>query len=692
MASTIFKGNFIKTLKDNLSLNDQTEIQQGTVDPTSTAVTAPIGSLYFNTSTGDIYKKNDAGLTTSWSKLAIGDNTGINYITNSSAEGSTSGWATYADAAGTAPVDGTGGSANVTWTRTTSNPLRGNASFLFTKDAANRQGQGVSYDFILSRADRAKAMQVSFDYEIPSGTYANGDLRVYVYEAVGGVMYELAPTDIYSISVSGTWSGVFQTGPVNAAYRLIIHTSSTSASAYTVKFDNITLTPVLASTGTLITDWVTYPLTIAGATTNPTKGTTSIDIARYRRVGDSLEFRYDYQQTGAGANGSGSYLFPIPSGLTIDLNKMSAGPGSIGVVGSAEVLSGASVYNGVVEAVSSTQLRIQVGNEVTAVTDVNSAFCGLGTASTRYSFAALVPITGWSSSQQASSDTSQRAVGAAVRIVSGSPQSIPNATNTVMVFSTVDGDKTGSYNSGTGVYTVPVAGDYKVSSQLQLNVTVASTGQFNMRLLKNGAVVDGVEGNNPITFTSSTNNINVEWTFQNCKAGDTLSVQVFQNNGGSRGVYGNAIFERLAAPEQIVVSESVRVYARRISSNRQTIPNNTNTNFVYDVEDIDTHGAYNSSTGLFTAPRSGYLEYSAYVEGSSFTANTGQVICFLTKNGTSLNSANGLSSIGASTQDGALVSGQISVVTGDSIRIQAFQNNGASRDLNGYVSFIMRGL
>src|SRR3989304_202447 len=58
----------------------------------------------------------------------------INNIANHDAETGTEGWATYADAAGASPVDGTGGAATTAWTRTTSTPLRGLGSFLLTKD------------------------------------------------------------------------------------------------------------------------------------------------------------------------------------------------------------------------------------------------------------------------------------------------------------------------------------------------------------------------------------------------------------------------------------------------------------------------------------------------------------------------------------------------------------------------------
>lgn len=70
MASTIFNGNFIKTLKPNLSLFGAAYLLTGTVNPTSVATNAPPGSLYLNTSSGTVYKKNDSGTTTNWAALA----------------------------------------------------------------------------------------------------------------------------------------------------------------------------------------------------------------------------------------------------------------------------------------------------------------------------------------------------------------------------------------------------------------------------------------------------------------------------------------------------------------------------------------------------------------------------------------------------------------------------------------------
>lgn len=74
MAATIFNGNFVKTLKDNLKVGSAIDIQTGTVDPSSSATSANIGSLYFNTSTGNVYRKTDSGSSTNWSLLNAAQN------------------------------------------------------------------------------------------------------------------------------------------------------------------------------------------------------------------------------------------------------------------------------------------------------------------------------------------------------------------------------------------------------------------------------------------------------------------------------------------------------------------------------------------------------------------------------------------------------------------------------------------
>ena len=79
-------------------------------------------------------------------------------------EKNANGTTAYADAAGTRPVDGSGGAPTLSCTRTTSSPIDGDGSLLITKDAANRQGQGCSIQFTIDSAYKAKVLQIEFDY------------------------------------------------------------------------------------------------------------------------------------------------------------------------------------------------------------------------------------------------------------------------------------------------------------------------------------------------------------------------------------------------------------------------------------------------------------------------------------------------------------------------------------------------
>lgn len=173
---------------------------------------------------------------------------GINYITNSDAEAGIDPWTTYVDAAGETPVDGTGGSATITLTQSSADPLRGTESFLESKDAANRQGEGVSVDFDIENADLANALSISFNYEV-SSNYEDGDLRVFIYDITNDNLIEPVNIDIKASNVPNKHVSVFQTAPDSTSYRLIIHTATTNASAYTFKFDNVSVGPGI-STGT----------------------------------------------------------------------------------------------------------------------------------------------------------------------------------------------------------------------------------------------------------------------------------------------------------------------------------------------------------------------------------------------------------------------------------------------------------
>ncbi len=155
----------------------------------------------------------------------------------------------FADAAGSAPVDGTGGAPTCTIARSVSSPLDGIASYLFTKDAANRQGEGFSTDIALQPSDATKVMSWSFDYQITTGTYTGyqapplySDLTLWIYDVTNSVMYQAAPYQIDgSVSTTNQYSLTtsFQVPVGCLTARLIWFVGNTTANAFTAKFNNI---------------------------------------------------------------------------------------------------------------------------------------------------------------------------------------------------------------------------------------------------------------------------------------------------------------------------------------------------------------------------------------------------------------------------------------------------------------------
>jgi hypothetical protein len=98
-SAVIFSGSDVKTLKSNIDLNGNSKVMSGTVDPTSSATSAPIGSLYLNTTTGNHYRKLDSGSSTNWALVGAGgvaNNQLANPDWNSVSTGWTASGGTYA--------------------------------------------------------------------------------------------------------------------------------------------------------------------------------------------------------------------------------------------------------------------------------------------------------------------------------------------------------------------------------------------------------------------------------------------------------------------------------------------------------------------------------------------------------------------------------------------------------------------
>jgi hypothetical protein len=579
---------------------------------------------------------------------------GINYISgNPSAEVDTSGWATYADAAGALPVNGTGGVANVTWTRSTSSPLRGSAEFLFTKDAANRQGEGVSYDFTIDSADQGKVLNINFDYAVRSGTYASSDLTVYIYDVTNSLVIQPGGYTVQSAVAALPMKQIatFQTAINSTSYRLILHVASTSASAYTVGFDNFVVGPQSIVNGTPVTDWV---LT-SGFTPSVGFGTTTLSSIWTKRNGDSTEVRGYFK---AGTLAASEARLDLPSGFLIDLTKMTSTTAVQRVGTWQRIRNGATVqissqdgegpiyFNGAnsggVYFSTATASDVLTNSNVNAFLSNNDGI----------SFIFDYPTAGKSSNVQMSSDTDTRVVlakagGDAASASGGDP----------IIFPTTVYDTHGAYNASTGRFTVPVSGYYRIYGY----VNSADAG-FRLHVYKN-AVQE--------TYAAGSTDSNGEGTFTyvvQANAGDLLDLRPLVAFDITATSHIN--FERVSGPAQVAASESVnaRYYASAtaLSGSLATI--------VWTTKDYDSHNSM--SSGVYTCPISGkYSVQSALALSGTFALNNTTVI-EIQKNGVAISNLTRYIAA-AITNDGIDIEDTVSCVAGDQIRIQV-SNSGTS--------------
>lgn len=532
-------------------------------------------------------------------QIGSGSSVGINYITNYAAETNTTGWAAYADAAGTSPVDGTGGSPTTTITRTTSSPLRDTGSFLITA-GTNAQGEGVSYDFTIDSADKAKILNISFDYAIASGTFVSGDssdIRVFIYDVTNSALIPVSPATIQGGSAHNwKFTGTFQTASDSTSYRLILHVAPATNSAFTFKFDNVVVGPQIIEYGAPIGDWTAYTPTFTGF------GTVTNDEFYYRRVGDSVEI------AGAWTNGTCTATearISLPSGMTsADTTKIT----SIRLCGMRVKTTAVAEQSNVLIEPSVTYMTFSRQHTSDGgLTKKNGD--DIFTNSEKNALFATVPIAGWGSAVLMSNDTDTRVVAAGYKTASGT---LSDGVENIIKFTSKQVDTHSAYNTSTGYYTCPVSGVYEVNVALRINGTLGDADNYVTYLYKNAS-----QTYSQITYVSS----NVELTTNitglfSCTAGDTLSVTGVPNSISSP-TYSTGILsiKRLSGPSAIAASE--KIYLQYTGNGGTSLTADT-TNIDFATKVVDSHGAWSGT--VFTAPRAGFY----IVQGQWLsTANVG---------------------------------------------------------------------
>lgn len=581
------------------------------------AITSPAtGSLVYNTDTNKLNQYNGSG----WVEVGSGSGQGgVNHITNSDAETNTDGHTLYADAAGTAPVDGTAGTSSLTLTQDTAAELRGNASFKLAKSATNEQGEGVGINFTVALADYnpPKMQTISFDYK-PSANFAcnagtassPSDIVVYIYARDTGALIQ---PSTFTLDCSGKYVGHFQPLTTDDDYRLILHVATTNALAWDFSYDSVQVGPQNTARGPPITDWQSYSYQMEASTSNPTHGAGAASTVWWRRVGSDMEIRFQYEQSNAGSNGSGTYFVRLPAGHSIDTSKITT-TAAAHTFGSAIAFSSTSgIGTGNVVYFSTTSLAMYISNETVSGNTLASTGSWLFSHTTlRMGFTARVPILGWGSNVGIS-EGDGRAVTAHYW---GTSSTVTNAGDTTIVLTTKVHDTHNAYNTSNGRYVCPERGTYRVSGGFETAAITAGTvnSPVIIYINKNGSSVL-MHQYMALTTSSAVRTATISGSVS-CNVGDYIEMVGNQQLLAGAQALSNSIrtfftIEKTGGQQTPLPHETVR--ARYTTAAGQSIETGaTGETVIYGTRDYDTHGAFNASTGVFTAPMPGAYRVTAF--------------------------------------------------------------------------------
>ena len=554
------------------------------------------------------------------------DNDGlVNFIKNNAGVTGTTGWVEGSYAAASRPsgtFTASSGAGAFAISTTTTNPLgAGTTSFVLTKSSgASRQGRAVENAFALPLSYRGKVLQLNIDYIVDSGSFVAATLTTdssliwyCAFSTDNGATYTAAEPSAFklfsnSTTVSDRLTASIQT-PHNATnMKLIAYIAESANSAWAVKCI-MSVNPSEYVYGTPFTNPQDYTPTFTGL------GTVTINRAQWWQEGAYM--CGDIKVT-AGTATATAVQFTLPNSYTVDYTSSNfAGSGSSTSTAHPDV-------NLIWDEGSATN-RISVVNTMSGTSGFTVlAGTSLGTGSVN-SFQFKVKIRGWSSNTQISNNYEGRTASLTAKKTTNQTIATSSATNVTGFASPASVDNFGAFNTATGVYTFYKAGRYNIAGSVSWGGS--ATGFRVLALYKNSST----ELNTKYLIPSNASEFNMDISHQdNFVAGDTLNLRVFQNSGGNLNITnsttgtGTAQFCINSVPGLPTIAANETVACSVTSSSGQSIPSGVATNVIYNNIVDDTHGTYNTTTGLFTVPVTGRYAFTATARYASAAWTAGQ--------------------------------------------------------------------
>lgn len=415
---------------------------------------------------------------------------GINYLSAIYSGDTITNINQYDDGASSSPTNGTGGSpAGLTTALNTSTPLVGTSCVRFSKDAANRQGEGWSYDFTVDDISSDQSNPLWFQmYYRTSANYASSDVRGFLYDVTNGTLLNLNDISNGSgniIAAPGdsqiTWVGFTVTAATS--YRLIWHIASTNASAWDLDFDCFVCSPQSVVPGaiqTLPESW-----TPTGSWVSNTTYT-----GRKWRIGGYGYYEVTVATTGAPT--ATQLLVNMPSGEVIDTAQLTNSTAFVAP------LLGFGTINDGGSRIATAHVVFSTTSQVAPLyADASVASWGITATGPmtwangdNVTFFFCAPIVGWAASA-ALSTTETLFSTAKARYTRSSAQTISVASATILDASTKTYDTLNSVTTGASwKFTAPRSGYYKAVCTVQYVARAYAAGNAALiQLFKNNSFV-----------------------------------------------------------------------------------------------------------------------------------------------------------------------------------------------------------
>ena len=397
----------------------------------------------------------------------------------------------YADAAGTTPVDATGGSPTLAVSAETSSPLIGSTSAKLTKTASNLQGEGVAIvSETIDEAYQDSVHTVEFLWK-PDATFVADEVKLFVYHpttALVEALYFRTSLSEYTNSLPSDSTRVHrivtEIAPRDTTYQVVAHIAGTSSTAWTALIDNIQSGPARVVNVPYVTEWESYTPTWIGG--SPAIGNGNLS-AKWRRVGDSLEGTIYLYAGSTTTFGSGQWEFSLPAGLSINSDKLASGIDNTEALGfgyandASGTVSVASVWPNV------------VGNTVYVIDSDGGTGSWRSTIPMSWStndYAALkfsVPISGWDAGATMGTTQVDTQTQIGRLVWSGGSQAIASTALTKVQINSSYIDTHGLVDTGNYRITAAKTGKYRIYALIYVNNS--DTAAFDIYVYKNNVTL-----------------------------------------------------------------------------------------------------------------------------------------------------------------------------------------------------------